>query len=75
MADPRALVAAVHVGTFNTLHVTVKNERIYGGVFAVRCMPVRHPRRYLSLRYLSEGNEHEIGIVRDLASGPPRPSA
>jgi ATP-binding cassette subfamily B protein len=64
-------VAQVHLGSFNTLHVSVRKERSFGGVFAVRCMPVRHPRRYLSLRYLHpDGHEQEIGIIRDLAEWP-----
>ena len=68
----RPQVAQIHIGSFNTLHATVKNERIYGGVFAVRCMPVRHPRRYLSLRYVNgEGAEQEIGVIGDLADWPP----
>ena len=63
--------AHIHTGSFNTLHVTVKNERIYGGIFAVRCMPVRHPRRYLSLRHIDgEGHEQEVGMIRDLSEWP-----
>jgi len=60
--------AVIHLGTYNTLHVTVANERIYGGVFALRCMPVQHPERYISLRQLDgSGHEREVGIIRDLA--------
>jgi ATP-binding cassette, subfamily B, bacterial len=64
-------MARIHTGTYNTLHVTVTNERIYGGVFAVRCMPVKHPGKYISLRYLTpEGMEHEVGLIRDLSQWP-----
>jgi ATP-binding cassette subfamily B protein len=63
--------AVVHTGSYNTLHVTVRDERIYGGVFALRCMPVKHPDRYISLRYLDgDGHEHEVGMIRDLGDWP-----
>jgi ATP-binding cassette, subfamily B, bacterial len=61
--------ARIHRGTYNMLHVTIRNDRIYGGIFAVRCMPVKHPGKYISLRYISPeggGQEHEVGIIRDL---------
>lgn len=63
--------AAIHLGSYDALHVTVVNERIYGGVFALRCMPVHHPDRYISLRYLDgSGREREVGIIRDLSEWP-----
>jgi ATP-binding cassette, subfamily B, bacterial len=59
--------SVVHLGSLNALHVTVKNEAIYGGVFAVRCLPVRHPRKYISLRYFDKDkHEVEVGLIRDL---------
>src|SRR5690606_23772535 len=59
--------AKIHLGTFDTLHASVINERSYGGVYAVRCMPVRHERRYISLRHAdAEGHEREVGLIRDL---------
>jgi hypothetical protein len=64
-------IAAVHLGNHGALHVTVMNERIYHGVFALRCLPVRHPTRYVSLRYVDiEDREQEIGLVRDLEEWP-----
>ncbi len=64
-------VARVHLGNRRALHVTVMNERIYHGAFALRCMPVRHPLRYISLRYLdAEDREQEIGLVRDSSEWP-----
>jgi ATP-binding cassette subfamily B protein len=65
--------SVVHVGSLNALHVTVKNEAIYGGVFAVRCMPVRYPRHYISLRYHDKDkHEVEVGIIRDLDQWGPK---
>jgi len=59
--------AVVHLGSLNALHVTVKDEAIYGGVFAVRCMPVRYPRHFISLRYHDQKkHEVEVGLIRDI---------
>jgi ATP-binding cassette, subfamily B, bacterial len=61
----------IHLGNNNALHCTVQNERIYNGMFALRCMPVRHPEKYISLRWFnSENREQEIGLIRDLSQWP-----
>jgi len=63
--------ARIHMGNWNTLHVTVKNDRIYGGVFALRCMPIHFPAHFISLRHLdSEGREQEIGVIKYLGRWP-----
>ncbi|MHB9071831.1 MAG: ATP-binding cassette domain-containing protein, partial [Sedimentisphaerales bacterium] len=63
--------AVIHLGNLGALHVTVKNEAIYGGVFAVRCLPVHFPRQYISLRYLdSEKHEIEVGLIHCLDEWP-----
>jgi hypothetical protein len=63
--------ARVHLGNRGALHVTVMNERIYTGAFALRCMPVRFPRHYISLRWFdAENHEQEIGVLRDLTDWP-----
>lgn len=64
-------IAQIHLGNRGALHVTVLNERIYNGVFALRCMPVRYPTQYLSLRWFNaENREQEIGLIRDLTEWP-----
>ncbi|HYE62209.1 MAG TPA: DUF1854 domain-containing protein [Phycisphaerales bacterium] len=64
-------LAQIHLGNWNTLHVTVKNERIYGGVYALRCMPIHFPAGFISLRHLdSSGREVEIGVIRYLGRWP-----
>jgi ATP-binding cassette subfamily B protein len=53
------------------LHLEIAGERDYSGVFALRCMPVRHPERYISLRWVVEDDrEQEIGLINDLAQWP-----
>ncbi len=62
----------IHLGTHDALHVTVRNERIYGGVYATQAFPARYPNGYISLICNSDdGDEIEIGIIRDLADFSP----
>jgi Domain of unknown function (DUF1854) len=52
------------------LRLTV-NKRAIAGIFAVKMLPATLPDRYLSLRHAdADGQEHEIGLVRDLADWP-----
>ncbi len=61
----------IHLGNHNAPHVTVMNDRIYGGVYAIRCMPIRYPRKFISLRYLNhEKRETEIGMIRSIDEWP-----
>ncbi len=61
----------VHRGTHGVLHVTIQDERIYGGVHAELLFPVRYPDRYISMRHTnSEGEEIEVGLIRNLADWP-----
>ena len=63
--------SSIHLGDRNALHLTVINERIYHGVFALRCLPVRYRDQYISLRYIdTENREQEIGLLRDLSDWP-----
>jgi hypothetical protein len=64
----------IHLGTHGALHVTVLNERIYGGVYAASAFPVAYPHGYISLIHIAgEGRdkEIEIGLIRDLSIFPP----
>ncbi|HUS47354.1 MAG TPA: DUF1854 domain-containing protein [Phycisphaerae bacterium] len=64
-------VCKVHLGVHSALHVTVKDERIYGGVYAAYAFPVAYPNGYISLLHRSgEGDDVEIGIIRDLKEFP-----
>lgn len=67
----RRLTAAtcnVFEGTFSLLHCTVKGDTLYRGVFAVRMFPIRHPDRFIELRYTDEDKEKEIGVIEDLTT-------
>jgi len=61
----------VHLGVHGALHVTVKDERIYGGVYAAYAFPVAHPEGYVALIHGGgDTEETEIGIIRDLRDFP-----
>ncbi len=64
-------LARIHLGSLKTLHVTVREERIYGGVYAVRSLPVRYPREFISLRFVDhDKREVEVGLIRNLDQWP-----
>ena len=66
----------IHTGSYGALHVTVKGERIYGGVYAAQAFPVGSPGGYVSLIYTGgDGDAVEIGIIRDLDQFPPAQAA
>jgi ATP-binding cassette, subfamily B, bacterial len=60
----------IHLGTHEALHVTVVNERIYGGVYAAYAFPVAHPNEYISLIHTGGEEEMEIGVIRNLSEFP-----
>ena len=67
----------IHLGTHGALHVTVRDERIYGGVYAAYAFPVAFPDGFISLIHIvGDGKEKEveIGIIRELADFPPQQS-
>jgi ATP-binding cassette subfamily B protein len=67
--DPRSTEIALDGR--GSLHVKIAGETDYAGVFTLRCMPVRFPGKYISLRWVIEDNrEQEIGLIRDLAEWP-----
>jgi ATP-binding cassette subfamily B protein len=62
--------AHLRSGVHDTLEI-VFGEEIHAGLFAVRCLPASDPNRFISLRYAdADGQEQEIGMVRNLAEWP-----
>ncbi len=62
----------IHLGSYGTLHVTIPDEWVYGGVYAVYAFPVAHKDRFISLLHRVPGSEDvEIGVIRDLTDFPP----
>jgi hypothetical protein len=57
-------------GHRDTLQAAVGNA-LYDGLFAVRALPATCPDQFISLRYADDdGQEHEVGLLRDLADWP-----
>ena len=63
-------LCTIHLGTHGALHVTVKDERIYGGVYAAYAFPVAHSNQYISLVHVIGEREKEIGVIRELDEFP-----
>jgi len=60
-------ICRIHVGKHGALSVTVKGEKTYGGVYAAYAFPVVHTNKFISLmQSIGEGEDLEIGIIRDL---------
>ncbi|MHB1426747.1 MAG: ABC transporter transmembrane domain-containing protein [Gemmataceae bacterium] len=60
----------LQLGERDTLQAAV-GAALYDGLFAVRALPATYPDRFISLRYADDdGQEHEVGLVRDLAEWP-----
>jgi hypothetical protein len=56
---------------FMMLECTIKDDRVYRGVFALRMFPIRHPNEFIALYYTdSEDKEREIGVIDDLRDFP-----
>jgi ATP-binding cassette subfamily B protein len=57
-------------GERDTLQAAIGTS-LYDGLFAVRALPATCPDQFISLRYADEdGQEHEVGLIRDLADWP-----
>jgi hypothetical protein len=64
-------IATITTDERHALRLAIKGEPDYHGVFTLRCMPVRYPRRFISLRWIIEDNrDQEIGLIRDLDEWP-----
>lgn len=67
--EPRWLIpgeAAIELGDHGTLCAKLADGS-FDGVFAVRCLPVHAPDRYISLRYVNERRrEVEVGLLRSI---------
>jgi hypothetical protein len=60
----------IHLGNLGALHVTVKGEGIYGGIYTAYAFPVAYPSKYISIVQTDEDQDTEVGVIRDLAEFP-----
>ncbi len=60
----------IHVGNLGALHVTVKGEGIYGGIYTAYAFPVAYPNGYISIVQTAGDQDTEVGVIRDLSQFP-----
>jgi hypothetical protein len=65
----------IHVGNLGALHITVKGEGIWGGLYAAYAFPVAHPNGFISIVQTAEEEDTELGVIRDLDEFPPEDAA
>jgi hypothetical protein len=59
------------LGARRELQLDGSRGDLYFGVFALRCFPIHHPDRYISIRYVDPLNRtQEIGIIKNLEEWP-----
>ncbi|MCM8789376.1 MAG: DUF1854 domain-containing protein [Candidatus Omnitrophica bacterium] len=63
--DPKKI--KIFRGTFETIHVMIKDGSLFRGVFAIAAFPVSNPNKYISLFcYDEKDREYEIGMIEDI---------
>ena len=60
----------IHLGSLDSLHITIRDETIYGGIYTAYAFPVGNTNGYISLLQVGEAKDVEIGIIRDLSVFP-----
>ncbi len=60
----------IHLGNLGALHVTMKGEGIYGGIYTAYAFPVAHPNGYISIVQTAGDQDTEVGVIRDLSEFP-----
>ena len=63
-------ICRIHLGNLGALHVTVKSEGIFGGLYTAYAFPVAYPNGYISIVQTSGDQDLEIGVIRDLSEFP-----
>lgn len=60
----------IHLGNLGALHITVKGEGIWGGLYTAYAFPVAHPNGYISIVQTAGDQDTELGVIRDLDEFP-----
>jgi hypothetical protein len=60
----------IHLGNLGALHVTMKSEGIYGGIYTAYAFPVAYPNGYISIVQTAGDQDTELGVIRDLSEFP-----
>lgn len=60
----------IHLGNLGALHITVKNEGIWGGLYTAYAFPVAYPNGFISIIQTAGDQDTELGVIRDLDEFP-----
>jgi ATP-binding cassette, subfamily B, bacterial len=60
----------IHLGNLGALHVTMKGEGIYGGIYTAYAFPVAYPNGFISIVQTAGDQDTEVGVIRDLSEFP-----
>jgi ATP-binding cassette subfamily B protein len=64
--------ATIATGDHGTLRARIEGVGEFDGLFAVRCLPVHAPDRYISLRHVNDRRrEVEVGLILSIDEWPP----
>jgi hypothetical protein len=68
-------ICRIHLGNLGALHITVKGEGIWGGLYTAYAFPVAYPDGFISIVQTAEDQDTELGVIRDLGEFPPADAA
>jgi hypothetical protein len=60
----------IHLVNLGALHVTMKGEGIYGGIYTAYAFPVAYPNGFISIVQTAGDQDMEVGVIRDLSEFP-----
>ena len=63
-------ICRIHLGNLGALHITMKSEGIFGGLYTAYAFPVAYPNGFISIVQTSGDQDLELGVIRDLAEFP-----
>jgi hypothetical protein len=60
----------IHLGNLGALHITIKSEGIWGGLYTAYAFPVAYPNGFISIIQTAGDQDTELGVIRDLDEFP-----
>ena len=60
----------IHRGNLDALHITIKGEGIWGGLYTAYAFPVVFPNGYISIVQTAGDQDTELGVIRNLDEFP-----
>lgn len=60
----------IHLGNLGALHITIKSEGIWGGLYTAYAFPVAYPNGFISIIQTAGEQDTELGVIKDLDEFP-----